>query len=212
MREKRKRIGIMGGTFDPIHIGHLILGETAYEQFQLDKVLFMPAGNPPHKRERKDRASDEQRTEMVKRAIASNPHFELSLEEMRQDGYTYTYRTLENLQNQNPDTEYFFILGADSLCDFEKWREPFRILNVCTILVATRNHTSHQRLDETIAALKKKYGGRIEKLNSLNIDISSEQIRTWIQQRRSLAYYVPDQVISYIMENNIYKGSDKDEI
>ena len=84
MREKRKRIGIMGGTFDPIHIGHLILGETAYEQFQLDKVLFMPAGNPPHKRERKDRASDEQRTEMVKRAIASNPHFELSLEEMRQ--------------------------------------------------------------------------------------------------------------------------------
>ena len=172
----------------------------------------MPAGNPPHKRERKDRASDEQRTEMVKRAIASNPHFELSLEEMRQDGYTYTYRTLENLQNQNPDTEYFFILGADSLYDFEKWREPFRILNVCTILVATRNHTSHQRLDETIAALKKKYGGRIEKLNSLNIDISSEQIRTWIQQRRSLAYYVPDQVISYIMENNIYKGSDKDEI
>ena len=75
MCEKRKRVGIMGGTFDPIHIGHLILGETAYEQFDLDQVLFMPAGNPPHKRRRLHRATDEQRSEMVKRAIASNPHF-----------------------------------------------------------------------------------------------------------------------------------------
>ena len=74
--EKRKKIGIMGGTFDPIHIGHLILGETAYQQFHLDKVLFMPAGNPPHKRDRKDRADNVQRTEMVRRAISSNAHFE----------------------------------------------------------------------------------------------------------------------------------------
>ena len=96
------------------------------------------------------------------------------------------------MQNQNPDTEYFFILGADSLYDFEKSEENLSAFECLYNSVATRNHTSHQRLDETIAALKKKYGGRIEKLNSLNIDISSEQIRTWIQQRRSLAYYVPD--------------------
>ena len=75
MDKRKKRIGIMGGTFDPIHIGHLILGETAYEQFQLDEVLFMPSGNPPHKRNRAHRATDDQRCEMVKRAIASNPHF-----------------------------------------------------------------------------------------------------------------------------------------
>ena len=212
MRERKKRIGIMGGTFDPVHIGHLILGETAYEQFQLDKVLFMPAGNPPHKKERKDRASDEQRTEMVRKAIASNPHFELSMEEMGQHGYTYTYRTLENLKSQNPDTEYFFILGADSLYDLETWKEPSRILGACTVLVATRNHTSSQRLDEKIAELEEKYQGKIEKLNSLNIDISSKQIRCWIQQQRSLAYYVPEEVIAYIRENNIYRGSDKDEI
>ena len=87
MCEKRKRVGIMGGTFDPIHIGHLILGETAYEQFDLDQVLFMPAGNPPHKRNRLHRATDEQRSEMVRRAIASNPHFSLSLEEMNEDGF-----------------------------------------------------------------------------------------------------------------------------
>ena len=93
MECKRKRIGIMGGTFDPIHMGHLILGEKAYEQFSLDQVLFMPAGNPPHKRNRAGRASDEQRVEMVRRAINGNPHFALSLIEMNEEGYTYTYRT-----------------------------------------------------------------------------------------------------------------------
>ena len=96
----RARIGIMGGTFDPIHIGHLILGETAYEQFHLDKVLFMPAGNPPHKKNRRGRATDEERVEMVRRAISGNEHFELSLIEMNEDGYTYTYRTLERMQQR----------------------------------------------------------------------------------------------------------------
>ena len=212
MWEKRKKVGIMGGTFDPIHIGHLILGETAYNQFQLDKILFMPAGNPPHKRERSQCATNEQRTEMVRLAIASNPHFSLSLEEMNQDGFTYTYRTLERLKEQNPDTDYYFILGADSLYDFEKWREPERILKACTVLVGTRNHTSCQRLDGVIALLEEKYQGRIEKLESLNIDISSKMIRSWIESGRSLAYYVPEQVISYIRENNIYKDCDKDEV
>ena len=88
MEQKRKRVGIMGGTFDPIHIGHLILGEKAYEQLKLDKVLFMPSGNPPHKKNRPGRASDEQRVEMVRRAISMNPHFELSLVEMNEEGYS----------------------------------------------------------------------------------------------------------------------------
>ena len=210
--EKRKRIGIMGGTFDPIHIGHLILGETAYQQFQLDKVLFMPAGNPPHKRNRQDRASNVQRTEMVRRAIWGNSHFALSLEEMENEGLSYTYETLEHLKETHPDTDYYFILGADSLYDFEKWKEPGRILKACTILVATRNHTSYERLEAVMTLLEEKYGGQIEKLDSLNIDISSKQIRSWILQGRSLAYYVPETVISYITENNIYKDCDKDEI
>lgn len=212
MCEKRKRIGIMGGTFDPVHIGHLILGETAYEQFHLDQILFMPAGNPPHKKDRKDRASNEQRTEMVKRAISSNPHFALSLEEMNQDGFSYTYRTLEHLKQKHPDTDYYFILGADSLYDFETWKEPERILRACTVLVATRNHTSHERLNRMIHRLEEKYQGKIEKLDSLNIDISSKQIRSWIAGNRTLAYYVPEEVISYIRENNIYKDCDSDEI
>lgn len=212
MSEKKKRIGIMGGTFDPIHIGHLILGETAYHQFHLDRILFMPAGNPPHKKFRENRATDRQRVDMVRLAIASNPHFSLSLEEMHREGYTYTYRTLERLKDQNPDTEYYFILGADSLYTFDEWREPERILRACTILVGTRNHTSDEKLDRVIGELEDKYQGNIQKLESLNIDISSEMIRSWIEKGRSLAYYVPDQVIDYIQKNNIYKGCDEDEV
>lgn len=138
MENRRKKIGIMGGTFDPIHVGHLILGEKAYEQLGLDKILFMPAGNPPHKRNRKGRASDEQRVEMVNLAIQGNPHFELSLIEMNAEGFTYTYRTLETLKKQNPDTDYYFIIGADSLYNFATWMEPARICQACTIVVATQ--------------------------------------------------------------------------
>ena len=212
MSEKKKRIGIMGGTFDPIHIGHLILGETAYHQFHLDNVLFMPAGNPPHKQDRENRATDSQRVEMVRLAIASNPHFTLSMEEMHREGYSYTYRTLERLKKRYPDTEYYFILGADSLYTFDEWKEPARILGACTILVGTRNHTSDEKLDRVIEQLEEKYHGQIEKLESLNIDISSKMIRSWIEKGRSLAYYVPDQVIEYIQKNNIYKDCDEDEV
>lgn len=212
MSEKKKQIGIMGGTFDPIHIGHLILGETAYHQFHLDNVLFMPAGNPPHKQDRENRATDSQRVEMVRLAIASNPHFTLSMEEMHREGYSYTYRTLERLKKRYPDTEYYFILGADSLYTFDEWKEPARILGACTILVGTRNHTSDEKLDRVIEQLEEKYHGKIEKLESLNIDISSKMIRSWIEKGRSLAYYVPDQVIEYIQKNNIYKDCDEDEV
>ena len=117
MKKERRRVGIMGGTFDPIHIGHLILGESAWQQFCLEKVLFMPSGNPPHKRVR-DGASNWQRVEMVRLAIRSNPHFELSLEEMHEQGYVYTKETLRRLRKQHPDTDYYFILGADSVLTF----------------------------------------------------------------------------------------------
>ena len=120
--------------------------------------------------------------------------------------------TLERLKDQNPDTEYYFILGADSLYTFDEWREPERILRACTILVGTRNHTSDEKLDRVIGELEDKYQGNIQKLESLNIDISSEMIRSWIEKGRSLAYYVPDQVIDYIQKNNIYKGCDEDEV
>lgn len=205
MQNKTRKIGIMGGTFDPIHVGHLILGETAYEQFALDKVLFMPAGNPPHKKDRIGRAADEQRLEMVRMAIRDNSHFELSLIEMNADGYSYTYRTLEKLNRENPDTDYYFIIGADSLYDFETWKKPERIAAEAKIVVATRDHAEARQLDEEIKRLREKYNSTFLKLDSLNIDISSRMLRSWIEEKRTIKYYVPDPVISYIYQNKIYQ-------
>ena len=208
MSKKVKKIGIMGGTFDPIHMGHLILGEKAYEQLGLDKVLFMPCGNPPHKRNRKGRATDEQRAEMVRLAIKDNPHFELSLIEMHEEGYTYTYRTLEQLNAANPDTEYYFIIGADSLYNFDTWREPGRICQEAVLVVATRDHTPLKELDQQMQLLSQKYNGNFIRLDTMNIDVSSHQIRQWISEEKSLKYYVPDKVISYMKENGIYRKKE----
>ena len=200
----QRKVGIMGGTFDPIHIGHLILGEAAYEQYNLDKVLFMPAGRPPFKEGRKGMASNEQRTEMVRRAIASNPHFELSMLEMNEDGMSYTYRTLETLKKEHPDTEYYFIMGADSLLYFDSWMNPQRIADAAVIVVATRNHMPQETLDEKIRQLCGTYGASIRKLETPNLDISSSQIREWVSQGRGIQYYVPDPEIRYIGEQGLY--------
>ncbi len=200
-----KKIGLMGGTFDPIHIGHLILGETAFEQFDLDRVIYMPAGNPPHKRHREGRATDAERYEMVQLAIRNNPHFSISDFEMNEDGYSYTYRTLEAICRDHPDWELYFIIGADSLFDFDTWREPQRICDNCTLIVATRNHTATALLDERIAQVRQRYNARIEKLESENIDCSSNMIRDWINTGRSIRYYVTDPVMMYIEEHQIYR-------
>lgn len=203
-KEKRKKVGIMGGTFDPIHIGHLILAEKAYEQLELSRVLFMPSGNPPHKRNRRGRASDSQRAEMVRLAIRDNPHFELSLVEMHDEGYTYTYRTLETLKRENPDTDYYFIIGADSLFDLDTWREPGRILACCHMVVATRNHTPLQELEKQMDYISRKYRGNLIRLDTLNIDVSSAVLRQWLQEGKSIHYYVKKDVFDYICENHIY--------
>ncbi len=200
----RRKVGIMGGTFDPIHIGHLILGESAFEQFGLEKVLFMPSGNPPHKQNRVGRASNEQRVEMVRRAIESNPHFELSLEEMHEQGYNYTKETLERLTALHPDIEYYFIMGADSLLSFETWKDPERISALCILAVAVRDHLSAKKLTEQIDHLQGLFQADIRKLESPNIDISSQMVREWIAAGHSCRYYLPDRVIDYIEEQGIY--------
>ena len=199
-----KKIGIMGGTFDPIHIGHLILGEAAYQQFQLDRVWFMPAGNPPHKQNRKGRASDEERVEMVRRAIASNPHFDVSMIEMNEDGYTYTYRTLETLRSQNPDTDYYFIIGAESLFDLDQWREPQRILEACHMVVATRNQIPEEQFNQILARRREQYQGDFFQLDTPNLDISSKHLRKMIRGGESVKYYLPDPVIEYINQKQLY--------
>lgn len=193
----------MGGTFDPIHIGHLILGESALVQFSLEKVLFMPSGNPPHKKNR-DGASNEERVEMIRLAIASNPSFELSLEEMHEEGYVYTKETLRRLRMRHPDTDYYFIMGADSLLTFDTWRGPQEICDQCILTAAVRDSMDMETLDQAIARLKEKYHADIRKLESPNLDISSHNIRAWYAEGRSIRYYVPDAVLDYIHKKDVY--------
>ena len=129
------RIGIMGGTFDPIHIGHLLLGEFAYEQFHLDEVWFLPNGNPPHKEVEDTEEALAPRVEMVRLAVRENPHFQLSLHEAKKDCHSYTYKTLQEFHALYPENEYFFILGADSLFSIEQWKYFKEIFPSCTILM-----------------------------------------------------------------------------
>ena len=204
MDKKKNRIGIMGGTFDPIHVGHLILGEAAFWQLKLQSVWYLPSGNPPHKTNRAGRATDGQRIEMVRRAIADNPHFRLSLMEMYEDGYSYTYRTLEQLNQEYPETDFYFIIGADSLFAFDEWREPQRIADACHLVAAVRNQVPDEKLEEALETMSRKYRRRFLKLDTPNLDISSAHLREMIRRKESVKYFLPDSVIDYIREQHIY--------
>ena len=198
------RVGIMGGTFDPIHIGHLLIAEAAWEDLKLDKVLFMPSGNPPHKQVREG-ATNSERLEITRLAIRGNPHFELSSFEMeRAESRTYTYLTLEQLHEIHPDWDQYFILGGDSLVDFHGWKEPQRICDACTLAVAIRDHMPADAFDAEIRALKLRYHARVEKLHTGNIDISSSELRARIREGRSVRYFIPEASAAFIEKNRIY--------
>ena len=201
--EKKNRVGIMGGTFNPIHVGHVITGECAYEQFALDKVLFMPSKTPPHK-STLGIASTTDRTNMVRLAIEENPHFTLSTIELEREGITYTVDTLLELHRTHSNCEYFFIIGADSLLGFARWRNPGEILKLATILVVSRYGLSDNRLLEQINKLKAVYGGHFEIVKMPTIDISSSEIRERHKKGLSIRYYVDHKVRQYMDEHSLY--------
>ncbi len=198
------RIGVMGGTFDPIHTGHLLIGEAAYEQLHLDRVIYMPAGNPNFKQDRQGRATNDERYEMVRLAIANNPHFEISDIEMRRSDFSYTSVTLEELNKTLLNDKIYFIIGADSLFTIETWHRPDVIFSLCTIVVATRE-TTQCELDAKINELKAHFHADIVKLAIGNFDCSSTMLRQRIKGGESVRYYMPDAVISYIKEHGIYQ-------
>ncbi|WP_167956587.1 nicotinate-nucleotide adenylyltransferase [Anaerosporobacter faecicola] len=201
---EKKKIGILGGTFNPIHIGHLILGQTALEQFQLDQVLFMPSKNPPHKQQ--EHILDEQiRAKMIQLAIADNPAFALSTFEMEREGMTYTADTLTQLTKRYPEEEYYFIIGADSLFYIDQWKEPEVIFSHCKLVAAIRDHKTIEQMQAQIRFLTDRFQGSIALLNAPNIDISSSDIRKRSQEGKNIQYYVMPKVAAYIKDNNIYR-------
>lgn len=198
-----QKIGIMGGTFDPIHQAHLILAQQCLVQYRLDRVLFIPTGQPPHKAGQKVTKAVE-RYQMTQRAIMDNPFFELSDIEINRIGNTYTDETLAQLHQEYPGAEFYFILGADSLFYLERWHNPDVIFHLCYIVAANRGNKSMEEMDEQIAYLESKYHGKIYKLNTPNMEISSNYLRQLRAEGHSIRYYVPDSVLEYIEDHDLY--------
>jgi len=197
------KIGIMGGTFDPIHNGHIVLAKSAYEQFNLDKVLVMPSANPPHKVNIVE-AKAAQRSEMVKLAIEGIPYLEYSGIELERGGYIYSVDTLTMLKKQNPENEYYFIIGADSLFSLENWYRPDELLKTTNVIAAKRGDKDNHDLRRQIDYLRHKYCASIYLLDIPKIDISSRNIRQMISDKKDISNLVPSTVYNYIKKVKLY--------
>lgn len=210
MSYQNKKVGIMGGTFDPIHYGHLILAQTALEAFELDEIMFVPSGTPWLKDSTKV-LSKNKRVHMTGIAIEDNTKFALSTIEIDREGNSYSYETVEELKKEYPETDFYFILGADSLLEIEKWKHPDRLMAECTLLVAVRDDCDENALQKQIAYLNEKYNAAICILPAKRIDISSTDIRNLIAAGKSVRYMLPDQVIKFIEKNHLYIKSEDEE-
>ena len=193
-------IAILGGTFDPIHFGHLIVAEQAYNRFKLEKIIFMPAGNPPHK-DNNNLSSAKKRYKMIQLATNNNDHFSCSNWEMKRDKPSYTVDTLRYFENEGID-DIHFIIGADSLLDIPEWREPEYLLKNAKFIVARRPSFSLEKIWEN--ELIKNYKNNIYLMESILIDISSTLIKNNKKNNKSIRYLTPDSVVDYINDNKIY--------
>lgn len=199
------KVGILGGTFDPIHNGHILLANQAYAEYQLDEIWFMPSGQPPHKKNHTVTESFH-RCNMVQLAIVGCSHFIFSDFEVKRSGNTYTAQTLSLLHEQYPEHEFFFIVGADSLFEIEHWYHPEEIMSQTTLLVAKRSY-KNESLDLELQAqyLRDQYQAQISFLHSPQLDIASIDLREKKRHGNSLQGRIPDSVESYIMEHHLYK-------
>ncbi|MDR3884039.1 MAG: nicotinate-nucleotide adenylyltransferase [Dorea sp.] len=200
------KIGIMGGTFDPIHNGHLMLGHAAYETFSLDQIWFMPNGNPPHKKSETIKSTAEDRMKMTSLAIAPFPEFVLQPYEALREEVSCSYQTMEYFKEMYPEDEFYFIIGADSLMAIETWVHPERIFPTCTILATYRDEIkTKEEMDQQIHHLSEKYGAQVLLMETSLMPVSSHELRASLQAGESVSAYVPDAVCGYIKEHQLYR-------
>ena len=197
-----RKTGILGGTFDPVHNGHMIIARAALEQYGLDEVLLMTGGNPPHK-SGADITPARVRHEMVKLAAEGEPGLIPFGYEVDKKTYSYTAKTLTELRKANPDTEYYFIIGEDSLLNIMTWYKPEIIAKSCVLLVFPRGERT--ALDSLIDTRKAELGADIRPINSACFGISSTDLRRRAAAGQSLRYFVPDKVAEYIARNRLYE-------
>ncbi|MGN1166788.1 MAG: nicotinate-nucleotide adenylyltransferase [Lachnospiraceae bacterium] len=204
------KIGIMGGTFDPIHNGHLMIAKTAYSQFHLDEIWFLPNGNPPHKSQSDIGSDVENRVEMVEMAIEGCNNFRLELYEAEKKSVSFSFETMEHFAKSYPEHEFFFIIGADSLFSIEKWVHPERLFLTCTILAAYRDEIdTKEEMYAQINYLQNKYNAKIKLLVSPLIKISSSEIRMYCMNRKDISGLVPENVREYIRKEGLYESKDQ---
>ena len=201
---EHRRIGILGGTFDPIHNAHLLLGESAREQFNLDRVIYIP-NNLAHLPNRTEITPGDVRYQMVKMAISDNPYFTCSRIEIDKPEGTYTYNTIQELKIMYPGDELYLILGGDSIIGIDTWYRAKDLLTSCTILAAVREDDDLAALDKKRNELKKIYNADIRLLKFNRIDISATEIRQRIRSGRSVRYMLPDEVIEFLCIKGLYK-------
>lgn len=199
-----KKIGIMGGTFNPIHNGHLALAQAAYEYCSMDEVWFMPSG-VSYLKEQDDIVSGEHRLKMTKLAVEDVKYFVCSDMEVCRNGYTYTVDTLRELHEQYPDDEFYFIMGADSLFGLPKWRQPKEIAALCTLVVVIRDDVDTQELLSQKVFVERTFGARVVMVPFRKVDISSSMIRKRISECIDVAAFLPENVRSYIEKHGLYK-------
>ena len=198
-----RRIGILGGTFNPIHVGHLMLAQSAMDICSLDKVLIMPTGCS-YLKDPSMVADKDHRIRMTELAITGNDRFELSTVETDRSGNSYTYETLDILCSANPDNRYYYIIGADTLFSIETWKRPEDILSRCTLVCAGRDDISAEEMKKKANSLKDRFGADVIIMDIPEIRISSTMIRDMIGRGMSCRYYLDDKVLDYIKDNNLY--------
>lgn len=198
------KTGIFGGTFNPIHTGHLILAEQAYSELALDRVFFIPSGRSYFKDGIK-MPDASVRLHMCELACKGNDHFGVLDLEVKRPGNSYTCETLEEIKSLYPEDELYYICGMDSFAQLSLFRDPEKIFSLSRIVAATRIDAGENDGYEKIRTkYEKEYGAKIERLDASRIDISSSMIREYLARERSVRYYLPESVFSFIMENDIY--------
>ena len=196
------RVGVLGGTFDPVHIGHLALAEQAREQLALERVLWVPSGDPWRKADRTVTPA-EHRGAMVRLAIERHRLYELCPLEIERSGPSYSVGTLADLQRNDPGSELFFLLGLDALEDLPNWREPTRLIELATLAVAARG--SRQPEAEELDRLVPGLGVRVVWLEMPHLDVSATELRRLAAEGAGLRGRTPASVEAYIREHRLYR-------
>jgi len=195
------KIGLFGGTFDPIHIGHMILMENVINNLDLDKIYVLPNSNPPHKLENKKTALN-LRLKMVNETIKDNPKLEINDYDYRDNEIHYTFNTINYFKKSYPNDEFFFIMGEDSFLDIEKWKNYKEILNE-NLIIFKRYSNKNFSLISKINQVR-KYNKNIYLIDNIALDISSTLIRNLVKENKSIRYLVNDEVINIIKEEKLY--------